>query len=102
MSSVNSKKPYHDAVAATLEAALCLLNYPSQRIERHNKPELEEPFDNSSSSFLRPEPLTVTRDASQYVLIEPSVNCCRVSVVIKQSDEMEKLLCRSVFCFQKN
>ena len=94
MSTANSKQPYHDAVAATLESALCLINYPSERYERINKPELEEEFRAESSAFLRPEPLTIARDASQYVLIEPSINCCRVSVVIKQSDEMEKLLCR--------
>ena len=34
-------KPYLNAVRATLEAAMCLENFYSQRVERHNKPEVE-------------------------------------------------------------
>jgi hypothetical protein len=34
-------KPYLDAVKATLTAAACLRNFPSQNVERHNKPEVE-------------------------------------------------------------
>ena len=34
-------KPYLDAVRATLIAATCLRNFPSQNVERHNKPEVE-------------------------------------------------------------
>ena len=34
-------KPYHDAVRSTLNVATCLRNFPSQNVERHNKPEVE-------------------------------------------------------------
>lgn len=34
-------KPYLDAVRASLDAALCLTDFPSQQIEKHNKPEVE-------------------------------------------------------------
>ena len=34
-------KPYLDCVKATLNAALCLENFASQIVERHNKPEIE-------------------------------------------------------------
>ena len=33
--------PYLDCVKATLNAALCLENFASQIVERHNKPEIE-------------------------------------------------------------
>jgi actin related protein 2/3 complex subunit 4 len=34
-------KPYLTAVRHTLTAAMCLTNFSSQVIERHNKPEIE-------------------------------------------------------------
>jgi actin related protein 2/3 complex subunit 4 len=38
-------------------------------------------------------PLTVSRNESERVLIEPSVNSIRLSIAIKQADEIEKILC---------
>ena len=34
-------KPYLNAVKATINAALCLQNFESRVVERHNKPEVE-------------------------------------------------------------
>ena len=34
-------KPYLDTIKATLHAALCVENFASQIVERHNKPEIE-------------------------------------------------------------
>lgn len=34
-------RPYLSAVRCTLEAAMCLENFSSQVVERHNKPEVE-------------------------------------------------------------
>lgn len=34
-------QPYLDAVRTTLTAAMCLENFASQIVERHNKPEVE-------------------------------------------------------------
>ena len=34
-------KPYLDAIKATLQASLCVENFASQIVERHNKPEIE-------------------------------------------------------------
>jgi hypothetical protein len=34
-------QPYLKAVRLTLDAALCLRNFASQVVERHNKPEVE-------------------------------------------------------------
>ena len=36
-----SLKPYLDCIRETLHAALCVSNFPSQIVERHNKPEIE-------------------------------------------------------------
>ena len=36
-----SLKPYLNAVRQTLTAAMCLENFSSQVVERHNKPEVE-------------------------------------------------------------
>jgi len=33
----NTLKPYLNCVRASLDAALCLRNFPSQTVERHNK-----------------------------------------------------------------
>ena len=34
-------KPYLDAIKATLHASLCIENFASRIVERHNKPEIE-------------------------------------------------------------
>mgnify|MGYP001800400970 FL=1 len=34
-------KPYLDAVRKTLHASMCVENFSSQVVERHNKPEVE-------------------------------------------------------------
>lgn len=41
MSQISVLKPYLDAVHKTLQAAACIRNFPSQIVERHNKPEVE-------------------------------------------------------------
>jgi actin related protein 2/3 complex subunit 4 len=38
-------------------------------------------------------PLTVSRNENERVLIEPSVNSIRLSIKIKQADEIEHILC---------
>ena len=34
-------RPYLDCIKATLQSALCIENFASQIVERHNKPEIE-------------------------------------------------------------
>ena len=53
-----------------------------------SRPEIED----RSSKELLLQPLTITRSERESVLIEPSINSVRVSVRIKQSDELERLL----------
>ncbi|KAG5448657.1 Actin- protein 2/3 complex subunit 4 [Clonorchis sinensis] len=83
-------KPYLTAVRHTLHAALCVQNFPSQVVERHNKPEIEV----KTSKELLLQPVVISRNEKERVLIEGSINSVRVSISIKQSDEIERLLCR--------
>jgi actin related protein 2/3 complex subunit 4 len=57
-------------------------------VERHNKPEIED----KSSKELLLQPITICRSEREAVFIEPSINSVRVSVRIKQADDLERLL----------
>lgn len=39
-------------------------------------------------------PLTIVRSETERVLIEPSVNSLRLSIKIKQADDIERILCK--------
>ncbi|XP_063953118.1 actin-related protein 2/3 complex subunit 4 [Lytechinus pictus] len=82
-------RPYLNAVRSTLTAAMCLENFSSQVVERHNKPEVEV----RSSKELLLAPVSVSRNEREKVLIEGSINSLRISIAIKQADEIEKILC---------
>jgi actin related protein 2/3 complex subunit 4 len=83
-----SLRPYLQCVRSSLTAALALSNFASQTSERHNVPEIEA----ASSPEVLLNPLTVSRNENERVLIEPSVNSIRVSIKIKQADEIENIL----------
>ncbi|RHZ60297.1 hypothetical protein Glove_355g72 [Diversispora epigaea] len=85
----NTLRPYLAAVRSTLTAALCLENFPSQVVERHNKPEVEA----RSSPEVVANALTISRNENERVFIEPSVNSIRISIKIKQADDIERILC---------
>ncbi len=61
---------------------------PTHQVERHNKPEIED----RSSKELLLQPITLTRSERESVLVEPSINSVRVSIRIKQADDLERLL----------
>eukprot|EP00118_Oscarella_pearsei_P024746 m.306712 g.306712 ORF g.306712 m.306712 type:complete len:169 (+) comp41523_c0_seq1:61-567(+) len=88
-------RPYLNAVRATLEAAMCLENFSSQVVERHNKPEVEI----RSNKEVLLSPVVVSRNEKEKVLIEGSINSLRVSIGIKQADEIEKILCHKFMRF---
>jgi actin related protein 2/3 complex subunit 4 len=75
-------------VRSSLTAALSLSNFASQASERHNVPEIEA----ASSPEVLLNPLTVSRNENEKVLIEPSINSVRISIKIKQADEIEHIL----------
>ncbi|EAA60247.1 conserved hypothetical protein [Aspergillus nidulans FGSC A4] len=81
-------RPYLQCVRSSLTAALAISNFASQTSERHNVPEIEA----ASSPELLLNPLTISRNENEKVLIEPSVNSVRVSIRIKQADEIEHIL----------
>lgn len=83
-----SLRPYLTAVRRTLEASICLINFNSQVVERHNKPEIE--VKNSKELLLNS--VVVSRNEKERVLIETSINSVRISVAIKQSDDIERIL----------
>lgn len=47
----------------------------------------------SQSKEVMLTPLTISRNENERVLIEPSVNSIRLSIKIKQADEIERILC---------
>eukprot|EP00499_Haloplacidia_sp_CaronLabIsolate_P003490 CAMPEP_0196780152 /NCGR_PEP_ID=MMETSP1104-20130614/7241_1 /TAXON_ID=33652 /ORGANISM="Cafeteria sp., Strain Caron Lab Isolate" /LENGTH=196 /DNA_ID=CAMNT_0042150343 /DNA_START=21 /DNA_END=611 /DNA_ORIENTATION=- len=87
--------PYLDCVRHTLAAALCLRNFPSQVVERHNKPEVEM----QSSKELLSNPVLICRNEKEKTLIEASVNSVRVSVCLKKSDELDHLFAHKFTAF---
>jgi actin related protein 2/3 complex subunit 4 len=74
---------------------MCLDNFSSQVVERHNKPEVEV----RTSRELLLTPVVISRNEKERVLIEGSVNSLRVSIAIKQADEIEKILCHKFMRF---
>jgi len=86
--AMSALQPYLDCVHATLNAALCLDNFASQIVERHNKPEIEV----GTSEELLLNPVKIHRSEHEYVMIETAVNSVRFSIKIKQLDEMDRIL----------
>ena len=68
---------------------MCLEFFASPAIERHSKPEVEV---QKIQEALLP-PVKITKSANEDILIESSINSVRISLKIKQVDELEELLC---------
>ncbi|GAB5591354.1 Arp complex subunit [Umbelopsis nana] len=85
----NTLRPYLTAVRSTLTAAMCVENFSSQVVERHNTPEIEA----GTSKEVIMNPLIISRNENEQVLIETSVNSIRISIKIKQADDIETILC---------
>lgn len=70
-------KPYLNAVRHTLTAAMCLENFESQIVERHNKPEVEV----KTSKELLLTPVVVSRNEKERVSVSiRGVELCALSV----------------------
>lgn len=85
---VESYKPYLALIRDTLMYTLCLRNFPSQKYEKINRPQVEV----EENSELVNKPIVITRSEDEKVLIESSINSVRVSVVIKKHADIEKLI----------
>ncbi|KAF5138961.1 Actin-related protein 2/3 complex subunit 4 [Metarhizium anisopliae] len=88
VSRSQSLRPYLQCVRSSLTAALTLSNFASQTAERHNVPEIEA----QTSPEVLLTPLTIARNENERVFIEPSINSIRISIKIKQADEIEHIL----------
>jgi len=91
----NTLRPYLVATRRTLTAAMCLQNFGSQVVERHNKPEVEA----RQNKELLLQPVVISRNANERVLVEGSINSLRISIHIKQSDDTEVILCKRFMRF---
>ncbi|EFA77917.1 actin related protein 2/3 complex [Heterostelium album PN500] len=87
--------PYLNCIRTTLTAAICLENFASQIVERHNKPEVEV----KTNKELLLNPIVIARNKQEKVLIESSINSVRISVSIKKSDEVEVILAKKFVRF---
>eukprot|EP00735_Rhodelphis_limneticus_P014264 TRINITY_DN8268_c0_g1::TRINITY_DN8268_c0_g1_i1::g.10216::m.10216 TRINITY_DN8268_c0_g1::TRINITY_DN8268_c0_g1_i1::g.10216 ORF type:complete len:189 (-),score=53.97,sp/P59999/ARPC4_MOUSE/69.64/6e-82,ARPC4/PF05856.7/2.6e-72,HDA2-3/PF11496.3/0.05 TRINITY_DN8268_c0_g1_i1:199-708(-) len=85
-----SLQPYLLAVRKTLTAALCLENFSCQQVERYNKPEIEARTDKE----LICTPVVISRNEKEACLIEASINSVRISLKIKQADDLEVILAK--------
>ena len=88
---------YLSAIRHSLQAALCLRNFASQDVERHNKPELET--QTKSSSEVIGHPIMISRSEIECVYIETSINSVRISIKVKQLDDVDTLLAKMFMRF---
>ncbi|KAF5370591.1 hypothetical protein D9758_001974 [Tetrapyrgos nigripes] len=87
----NVLRPYLAAVRSTLTAALTLENFSSQVGSCTSEYALITKSKGSKEVLLNP--LIISRNENERVLIEPSINSIRLSIRIKQADEIERILC---------
>ena len=85
---VDSYKPYLTIIRDTLEQALCLKNFPSQLYEKINRPQVEV----RESLELISKPVIISRNESEKIEIETSINSVRINVAVKKYQEIEKLI----------
>ncbi|EXC01792.1 Actin-related protein 2/3 complex subunit 4 [Morus notabilis] len=74
---------------------MCLQNFPCQEVERHNKPEVEL----KTSPELLLNPVVICRNEAEKCLIETSINSLRISLKVKQADELENILTKKFLRF---
>ena len=91
----NTLRPYLNCVRSSLDASLCIRNFPSQTVERHNKPEVET----QNNKELLLTNLEICRTNLEKCFIEPSVNSVRISILVKQADTIESHLCKKFTAF---
>ncbi|KAH8483991.1 hypothetical protein H0E87_028421 [Populus deltoides] len=90
-----SLRLYLTCIRNTLEASLCLQNFPCQEVERHNKPEVEM----KTSPELLLNSILICRNEAEKCLIETSINSLRISLKVKQADELENILTKKFLRF---
>lgn len=89
---MGTHEEYIAAVRKTLDRALCLYDVPGIQPEH---PEVEFPC----AQELRLPPTTISRGATECCHVERTINSARVSLRVKQVDEMEKWLSKTWLAF---
>ncbi|KAK3001648.1 hypothetical protein RJ639_020569, partial [Escallonia herrerae] len=96
-------------------------NFPCQEVERHNKPEVELKYVTSPELLLNPgcdiyvivsccppmhfnfahssSQVLICRNEAEKCLIETSINSLRISLKVKQADELENILTKKFLRF---
>ena len=83
---------YLQSVEQCLSRVLCLHDVPGIQPEH---PEIEFP----TSSELKLEDIIIERNASECCFIEPTINSARISLRIRQTDDLERWLTRKWILF---
>jgi actin related protein 2/3 complex subunit 4 len=86
---------YYDAVRRELTNAFALTSHPSKKMDGRDRPEVEY---QDAPATLRP-PKEITRGDEESCLIESAVNSARVSVKVRQADDLEEILTRQFMRF---
>ena len=118
-----SKDDYLKNLDKSLDIALCLRNFPSQLVEKHNKPEIEIADFEATLANQEPEkpvrgqsveipqekvskrnykvlnPIFVSRSNQEYCMIEPSINSVRISFVFAKREPLDKLIVKKISSF---
>merc|ERR1712046_91093 len=89
---------YLACIRTTMNAALCLRNFASQDVERHNKPEVECRAPELGSGLVL-QPIVIHKGSQDKILLEVSINSVRVSLAIKQQDDLERMIARKFMQF---
>ena len=87
-----SYQSYLESIQHSLEKALCLHDVPGVQPEH---PEIEFP----SHPDLKLDTILVERNTYECCLIEPTINSARISLKLKQTDELEKWLTKKWIAF---
>eukprot|EP00193_Tetraselmis_chui_P011240 CAMPEP_0177771834 /NCGR_PEP_ID=MMETSP0491_2-20121128/11853_1 /TAXON_ID=63592 /ORGANISM="Tetraselmis chuii, Strain PLY429" /LENGTH=173 /DNA_ID=CAMNT_0019289509 /DNA_START=232 /DNA_END=753 /DNA_ORIENTATION=- len=93
--STSTHQPYIDRVRSTLRVALCLQPFPSQQVERQSRPEVE--FQGDPELLL--DPVLITRSPAERCFVEGSINSVRVSLAVKQTDQLDEIITRMLMRF---
>eukprot|EP01120_Amphizonella_sp_Union-15-10_P010588 TRINITY_DN426_c0_g1_i3.p1 TRINITY_DN426_c0_g1~~TRINITY_DN426_c0_g1_i3.p1 ORF type:complete len:177 (-),score=28.21 TRINITY_DN426_c0_g1_i3:181-711(-) len=94
-SATSALGPYLDCIRVTLTAAMCLQNFASQEVERHNKPEVEA----GKNVELLLKPILIARNEKEKFLLEGSINSLRISICVKKSDDLDEILSKKFMRF---
>ncbi len=83
-----SLKPFLSIIRDTLDYALNLRNFPSQIYEKIVRPQVEV----RESLELVNNPVVICKNEDDRIEIEPSINSCKINILLKKYSDLENLL----------